>query len=78
MGITVEKPGDLEGAVRDALAHPGPALLDVRVNPDEPPMPGKVQYKQAVKFAEAFLKGQPHKATIASTLFRDKISELKS
>jgi pyruvate dehydrogenase (quinone)/pyruvate oxidase len=77
LGIEVEKPGDLEAAVRTAFAHPGPALLDVRVNPDEPPMPGKVTRKQAVKFAEAFLKGQPHKATIASTLFRDKISELK-
>jgi pyruvate dehydrogenase (quinone)/pyruvate oxidase len=53
-------------------------LLDVRVNPDEPPMPGKVTYEQAKKFATAFLRGQPHKATIASTLFRDKISELRS
>jgi pyruvate dehydrogenase (quinone)/pyruvate oxidase len=77
LGILVEKPGDLESAVKAAFAHPGPALVDVRVNPDEPPMPGKVTRHQAVKFAEAFLKGQPHKATIASTLFRDKISELK-
>jgi pyruvate dehydrogenase (quinone)/pyruvate oxidase len=78
LGVLVEKPGDLAPAVRAAFAHPGPALLDVRVNPDEPPMPGKVTRKQAVKFAEAFLKGQPRKATIASTLFRDKISELKA
>jgi pyruvate dehydrogenase (quinone)/pyruvate oxidase len=41
-------------------------------------MPGKVTRKQAVKFAEAFLRGQPRKATIASTLFRDKISELEA
>jgi pyruvate dehydrogenase (quinone)/pyruvate oxidase len=45
---------------------------------DEPPMPGKVEYEQAKKFAEAFLRGQPRKATIATTLFRDKISQLKS
>jgi len=76
LGVLVEKPGDLERAVAAAFAHPGPALLDVRVNPDEPPMPGKVTRKQALKFAEAFLRGQPRKATIASTLFRDKISEL--
>ncbi|HJP66512.1 MAG TPA: thiamine pyrophosphate-binding protein [Actinomycetota bacterium] len=78
MGVVVEKPGDLEPAVRAAFAHPGPALLDVRVNPDEPPMPGKVSRQQAIKFAEAFLRGQPRKATIASTLFRDKITELKA
>jgi pyruvate dehydrogenase (quinone)/pyruvate oxidase len=78
LGILVEKPGDLEAAVKAAFAHPGPALVDVRVNPDEPPMPGKVSRQQAIKFAEAFLKGQPRKATIASTLFRDKITELKA
>jgi len=77
LGILVDRPGDVEAAVRQALAHPGPALLDVRVNPDEPPMPGKVSRHQALKFAQAFLRGQPRKATIASTLFRDKISELK-
>jgi pyruvate dehydrogenase (quinone)/pyruvate oxidase len=77
LGIKVDKPGDVEGAVREALAHPGPALVDCRVNPDEPPMPGKVTYDQAKKFAEAFLRGQPHKGTIATTLFKDKISELR-
>jgi pyruvate dehydrogenase (quinone)/pyruvate oxidase len=77
LGVVVDQPGDLEGAVAAALAHPGPALVDCRVNPDEPPMPGKVSYKQAKKFAEAFVRGQPHKVTIASTLFKDKLSELK-
>ena len=46
------------------------------VNPDEPPMPGKVQYEQAKGFVKAFLAGQPRRATIASTLFRDKIAEI--
>jgi pyruvate dehydrogenase (quinone) len=78
LGIKVEQPADVQGALSQALAHDGPALVDVNVNPDEPPLPGKVEYKQAVKFAEAFLRGQPRKATIATTLFKDKIDELKS
>ncbi len=78
LGIKVERPGDVQGAISQALAHDGPALVDVNVNPDEPPLPGKVEYKQAVKFAEAFLRGQPRKATIATTLFRDKIDQLKA
>jgi pyruvate dehydrogenase (quinone)/pyruvate oxidase len=78
MGIRVDKSGDLETAIGEALAHPGPALVDVTVNPDEPPMPAKVQYEQAKGFVKAFLSGQPRRATIASTLFRDKISEFKS
>jgi pyruvate dehydrogenase (quinone) len=76
-GIRVEKPADVESAVVEALEHPGPALVDVVVNPDEPPMPPKVTYEQAKGFAESFLKGQPRRSTIASTVFRDKIDELK-
>jgi len=53
-------------------------VVDVLTNPDEPPMPPKVTYDQAKGFAQAFLKGQPHRATIATTLFRDKLSELRS
>jgi len=78
LGIKVEHPGKVRGAVREALRHDGPALLDVNVNPDEPPLPGKVEYDQAKKFAEAFLKGQPRKSTIATTLFRDRIEQFKN
>ena len=78
LGITVDKPGDLEAAVAEALAHHGPALVDVRVNPDEPPMPAKVRYEQAKGFARSFLEGEPRRASIASTLFRDKLDQLKS
>jgi pyruvate dehydrogenase (quinone)/pyruvate oxidase len=74
----VEHSSDVEAAVRAGLAHPGPALIDVVVNADEPPMPAKVTYKQAKGFAQAFLRGQPHRASIASTLFRDKLSQLRS
>jgi pyruvate dehydrogenase (quinone) len=77
LGIRIEKVGDLEPAMREFLAHEGPALLDVVVNADEPPMPAKVTYDQAKKFAESFLRGQPRKAAIASTLFRDKLDQLK-
>jgi len=76
-GVHVDKPGDLNDALQEAFAHPGPALVDVAVNPDEPPLPGKVSYEQAKKFAEAWLRGQPRKAAIATTLFKDKIEQLK-
>jgi pyruvate dehydrogenase (quinone)/pyruvate oxidase len=77
-GRSVEHPADLEGAVKEMLAHPGPALLDVRVNPDEPPMPPKVTYEQAKGFLESFLKGQPRRLSIASTVFRDKLDQFRS
>jgi pyruvate dehydrogenase (quinone) len=77
LGLKVEKAGEVEAAVQEALAHPGPALVDVMVNPDEPPMPGKVTYEQAKGFAQAWLRGQPRKATMAATLFRDKLDQLR-
>jgi pyruvate dehydrogenase (quinone)/pyruvate oxidase len=77
LGLRVEKASEVEPAVAEALAHPGPALVDVMVNPDEPPMPGKVAYEQAKHFAQAWLRGQPRKATMASTLFRDKLDQLR-
>src|SRR5205823_4581137 len=63
---------------RQAVSRHAPARGGVDSSPDRPPMPGKVEYEQAQKFAEAFLKGQPHRSTIATTLFRDKIQQLRS
>ncbi|HEX8009081.1 MAG TPA: thiamine pyrophosphate-dependent enzyme [Trebonia sp.] len=77
-GAKVTKPGELKDAIRQALDHPGPALLDVNVNPAEPPMPSKVEYDQAKNFALAFLRGQPQRATIATTLLKDRIQQLRS
>jgi pyruvate dehydrogenase (quinone) len=75
-GVKVTDAAEVPGAIRDALAHHGPALVDVNVDPNEPPLPGKVEYDQAKKFATAFLRGQPHRVAIATTLFKDKISQL--
>ncbi|WP_214110440.1 thiamine pyrophosphate-binding protein [Acrocarpospora catenulata] len=75
-GAKISKSGDLPPALAEALAYDGPALVDVDVDPDEPPMPGRVEYQQAKKFAEAFLRGQPRRVSIATTLFKDQISKL--
>ncbi|MFL6187465.1 MAG: thiamine pyrophosphate-dependent enzyme, partial [Actinomycetes bacterium] len=77
-GVRVERPEDLEGAVRAALAHPGPAVVDCVVNPHEPPLPGKIEFKQAKGFAEAFLRGQPDKLATAGTLIKDQVDKLRS
>ena len=78
LGAKITKPGELKAAIQRALDHPGPALVDVNVNPAEPPMPGKVEYEQAKNFALAFLRGQPQRATIATTLLRDRIQQFRS
>jgi pyruvate dehydrogenase (quinone) len=52
-GIRVEDPHDVEAAVRDAMAHPGPVLLDVLTNPDEIAIPPKPTLEQGWGFAIA-------------------------
>ncbi|MGI8664897.1 MAG: thiamine pyrophosphate-dependent enzyme [Jatrophihabitans sp.] len=49
--VRVSDPAQVDGAVRDALAHPGPVLLDVLTNPQEISVPGKVKVGQAWGFA---------------------------
>jgi pyruvate dehydrogenase (quinone)/pyruvate oxidase len=78
LGIRVEQAADVAPAVVAALAHRGPAVVDCLTNPDEPPLPPKVEYEQAKGFARAILRGEPKRAVIASTLFHDKIAELKT
>lgn len=77
-GAKVTDAADLDRVLREALAHPGPALVDVDVNPDEPPLPGKIAYEQAKGFTQAFLRGQPHRTGIVRTVVEDTIEKLKS
>lgn len=77
-GTKVTDPADLYDAVASALSHRGPALVDVDVNPNEPPMPPKVDFQQAKAFAQSFLRGQPHRAATLSTIAKDKLTQLLS
>ncbi len=56
-GINVETPGALAGAWSEALAGDRPTVLDVRVDPDIPPIPPHATLDQAMKTAESVLRG---------------------
>lgn len=75
-GYTIEHPEDAEHILADALRHSGPAVVQAVVDPNEPPMPGKITTKQAVKLAEALLRGQKNAIGIIKTLAEDKIREV--
>jgi pyruvate dehydrogenase (quinone) len=55
-GIRVERPGDVDAAVREALAYDGPVLLDVLTNPDEVAIPPSPTLEQGWGFAIAKTK----------------------
>jgi len=50
-GVRVEKPNDLEDALRTAFAAPGPALVEVMVNRQELSMPPNITFAQAKGFS---------------------------
>jgi pyruvate dehydrogenase (quinone) len=54
--VRVENPEDVDEAVRAALAHEGPVLLDVVTNPEEVSVPGKVKVAQGWGFAIAKIR----------------------
>ena len=71
--FTIERPENAESVLREALAHKGPTLVQAVVDPNEPPMPGKITTEQALKFAKSLLRGQKDAIKIIKTVGEDKI-----
>ena len=46
------------------------------VDPFEPPMPPKTTLKQATKFAESLMRGEPNREKIIATVLSDKVREV--
>ncbi|HLS76773.1 MAG TPA: thiamine pyrophosphate-requiring protein [Nocardia sp.] len=57
--IAVDDPGDLAAAWRAALAADRPTVLDVRCDPEVPPIPPHATWEQMKSTAEAVLRGDP-------------------
>ncbi len=55
-GIRIEDPGDVEGAIRDALAADGPVLVDALVNRQELVIPPKLTAEMAKGFGLFMVK----------------------
>lgn len=75
-GFAVEDPRDVRETLRRALEHPGPALVQAVVDPNEPPMPPMITPDQAVHFAEALLRGEPQRVKIAGVALADLVREV--
>jgi pyruvate dehydrogenase (quinone) len=75
-GFTIEKPNDAKGILKEALDYPGPALVQAVVDPNEPPFPGKISTKQAIRFAEALARGERNRWDIIKTVLEDKVREV--
>jgi pyruvate dehydrogenase (quinone)/pyruvate oxidase len=75
-GYTIENPKECGSIFDQALAEPGPVVVEALVDPHEPPMPPKVSLEQSREFAESLRRGTPNRDKIALTVLSDKVREL--
>ncbi len=75
-GFTVADPAQISSVLRQAFDHPGPAIVEAIVDAHEPPLPGKITTKQAVRFATALVKGEKDGWDILKTVVKDTIREV--
>ncbi|MCB5177329.1 MULTISPECIES: thiamine pyrophosphate-dependent enzyme [Microvirga] len=75
-GFTIDDPERCGDILRQALATPGPVLIEAVVDPHEPPMPPKVDAKQAAKLAQSLASGTPNASKIALTVASNTVREI--
>jgi pyruvate dehydrogenase (quinone) len=74
-GISVDKPEDVGPAWDRALSSDRPTVLDVRTDPDVPPIPPHATLEQMKDSAEALLKGDPNRWGIIREGMKTKVQE---
>ncbi|MGZ4660356.1 MAG: thiamine pyrophosphate-dependent enzyme, partial [Arthrobacter sp.] len=75
LGIHVQDPDDVGPAWEKALATDRPTLLDVRTDPDIPPIPPHATFEQARNSAEAMIKGDDSAWGVVKEGVKTKIQE---
>ncbi len=75
-GFTVDDPTKVEAVLSEAMAHPGPVLIEAVVDPNEPAMPGHATLDQAWQFAKSLVRGEKYSKSILKTVLEDRIREV--
>ncbi|WP_176025657.1 thiamine pyrophosphate-requiring protein [Burkholderia vietnamiensis] len=73
-GIYVDDPEQLGAAWEEALASDRPVVLEVKSDPEVPPLPPHVTLQQAKHFAQALVKGDPREANVIVETARQVLS----
>jgi pyruvate dehydrogenase (quinone) len=79
LGITavgVDRPEQLGPAWDTVLTADGPALLDVRCDPEVPPIPPHATFEQVKSATEAVLKGDPDAFHMVAQGVKTKVQEM--
>ncbi|MEX0647499.1 MAG: thiamine pyrophosphate-requiring protein [Balneolaceae bacterium] len=75
-GIKVDDPEALSDAWDAVLSADRPAVLEVVTDPSVPPLPPHINFKQAVNYSKALLKGDPEEINIIKQTFKDVLQEV--
>ena len=75
-GIFVDKPDALGHAWDEALAADRPVVLEVKTDPEVPPLPPHITLQQAKHFAHAMVKGDPAERGMITGAARQFLSKL--
>ncbi len=74
-GVRIENPESLAAAWDEVLLADKPALLEVIVDPEVPPMPPHISFEQAMHYAKAIIKGDPDRGRMIVQSFKQKMAE---
>jgi pyruvate dehydrogenase (quinone) len=75
-GIYVDDPEQLGAAWDEAFASNVPVVLEVKTDPEVPPLPSHITFDQAVKFSKALLKGDPNEAGVIMGAMRQVLGSV--
>jgi pyruvate dehydrogenase (quinone) len=75
-GIFVDRPVDLGSAWDDALASDRPVLLEVKTDPEVPPMPPHLTFEQVKNLTASVVKGDPDREGVVRGTVRQVLSSV--
>lgn len=74
--IHIEDPVNCGSQLDSVISRREPVLIEAVVDQFTPPMPAKIKASQALKLAEALVRGEPNRMKIAMTNAHDTVREL--
>ncbi|MFL6605004.1 MAG: thiamine pyrophosphate-requiring protein [Steroidobacteraceae bacterium] len=75
-GIFVDRPDAVGASWDQALAAQRPVVLEVKTDPEVPPLPPHITFQQAMHFSKALLKGDPSEGAVIKGTTRQVLSSL--
>jgi len=75
-GIFVDDPRRLGAAWEEALASDIPVVLEVKTDPEVPPLPSHISLKQAKNFTSMLVKGDPDERHVIADTARQVLSSV--